>query len=126
MLDSLEIVVLIVSFESRASVVRYASEPGLPGAVVADTQRELFAGYAMGRASVYDVWGPKTWWAYARSLLGGAKLRSSTGDTSQRGGNVLIDPEGIVQMHHVGRGPSDRPSVSTISEVVLAATERRP
>ena len=45
MLDSLDIVVLIVSFESRASVVRYASEPGLPGAVVADTQRELFAGY---------------------------------------------------------------------------------
>ena len=126
MLDSLDIVVLIVSFESRASVVRYASEPGLPGAVVADTQRELFAGYAMGRASVYDVWGPKTWWAYARSLLGGAKLRSSTGDTSQRAGNVRSDPGGIVQVRDVGRGVSDRPSVSTISEVVLAATERRP
>jgi hypothetical protein len=33
-------------------------------------------------------------------------------------GDVLIDPEGIVRVHHVGTGPADRPSVSSLPEIV--------
>ena len=36
------------------------------------------------------------------------------GDIFQRGGDVLIDPTGIVALHHVGNGPADRPPVETI------------
>lgn len=32
----------------------------------------------------------------------------------QRGGDVLIDPAGIVRVHHVGDGPADRPSVESL------------
>jgi len=32
---------------------------------------------------------------------------------------VLIDPDGIVRLHHVGEGPADRPAVSDL----LAAAE---
>jgi hypothetical protein len=35
-------------------------------------------------------------------------------DTSQLGGDVLIDPEGTVRMLHAGSGPADRPSVAAI------------
>jgi hypothetical protein len=30
------------------------------------------------------------------------------------GGDVLIDPTGIVSLHHVGAGPADRPAIETI------------
>ena len=41
---------------------------------------------------------------------------------AQQGGNVLIDPGGIVRCHHIGRGPADRPSV----RVILAARSGLP
>jgi hypothetical protein len=31
---------------------------------------------------------------------------------------VLIDPAGIVQLHHIGQGPADRPPVSLILNLV--------
>ena len=39
-------------------------------------------------------------------------------DIMQRGGDVLIDPNGIVRMHHVGKGPADRPGVEMILKIV--------
>jgi len=49
-----------------------------------------------------------------KEMLKGQKLRKPTGDIFQRGGDVLIDPTGIVRLHHVGKGPADRPTVETI------------
>jgi len=68
----------------------------------------------MFSASFWDVWGPKSWRAYLKDLLRGGKLRKVEGDIFQRGGDVLIDPTGIVALHHVGNGPADRPPVETI------------
>jgi len=44
----------------------------------------------------------------------------------QQGGNVLIDPNGIVRVHHVGRGPADRPSVDRLIAAVLSARDTPP
>ena len=38
----------------------------------------------------------------------------------QRGGDVLIDPDGIVRMHRVGKGPADRPGVERFLQIVAA------
>ena len=65
-------------------------------------------------ASLWDIWGPKTWWVYLREMMKGAKLIKSEGDISQRGGDVLIDPAGIVSLHHIGAGPADRPPVERL------------
>ena len=48
--------------------------------------------YGMLTASLWNIWGPKTWWVYLREMMKGAKLITSEGDISQRGGDVLIDP----------------------------------
>jgi hypothetical protein len=69
-------------------------------------------------ASFWDIWGPKTWWAYLKEFIKGEKLRKSEGDVFQRGGDVLIDPNGIVVLHHIGVGPADRPAVESILEMV--------
>ena len=42
----------------------------------------------------------------------------TTGDNYQRGGDVLIDPDGIVRLHYVGDGPANRPSLDTIFQIL--------
>lgn len=72
-------------------------------------------------ASFWDVWGPKTWWAYLKEPANGTALKTSEGDISRRGGDVLIDPAGTVRLHHVGAGPADRPSVESLLKLVSAS-----
>jgi len=74
----------------------------------------MYRKYGMLTASFWDIWGPKTWWVYLKEISKGAKLRRSEGDISQRGGDVLIDPSGIVSLHHIGAGPADRPPIERL------------
>lgn len=75
----------------------------------------------MYSASFWDVWGPETWWVYLKEIGKGGKVRKSEGDIFQRGGDVLIGPEGIVRFHHIGTGPGDRPPVEAILEKIPPA-----
>lgn len=69
-------------------------------------------------ASFWDVWGPKTWWAYLKEIAKGKRLKKSEGDIFQRGGDVLIDPGGTVRLHHIGVGPADRPTVKALLKTI--------
>ena len=104
----------MVTFENDMFARSYVEETSLSWPLLVDDTRETYRRYGMLTASFWDIWGPGTWWAYAKGLLKGQKLRKSEGDVYQRGGDVLIDPSGIVRLHHVGVGPSDRPSVEAI------------
>jgi len=103
---------VVVTFESDFLARTYVEESSLTWPLLVDDTRETYRGYGMLHASFWDLWGPKSWWAYAKELMRGAKLRKPGGDISQRGGDVLIDPAGIVSLHHVGAGPADRPPVA--------------
>lgn len=84
---------------------QYVEDSGFVWPLLVDEKRELYRGYGMLAASFWDIWGPKNWWAYLKDVLYGQKLQRSQGDSSQRGGDVLIDPTGMVRLHHVGEGP---------------------
>jgi hypothetical protein len=62
--------------------------------------------------------GPRTWWVYFREIVKGGKIRKSEGDIFQRGGDVLVDPYGIVRLHHIGKGPTDRPTLKMILKII--------
>jgi len=104
----------VVTFEHDFLARAYAEETDLSWPLLIDETRETYRSYGMLSASFRDLVGPKTWMAYLRALLAGEKLRRSGGDVYQRGGDVLIDPYGIVVLHHVGSGPADRPEVEEI------------
>lgn len=78
----------------------------------------------MVSASFWDIWGPKTWLAYLRAMLQGYKIKKSKGDIRQRGGDVLIDPKGIIRMHYVGKGTAGRPGINTILHIIEAEAGR--
>jgi len=119
-LEAHNVEVAVVTFEAGFLARAYVEETGLEWPLLVDTDRSLYHAYDMLNASFWDVWGPKTLWAYAKELWSGQKLVKSDGDISQRGGDVLVDPDGIVRLHHVGDGPADRPPVEKILAVIEA------
>ena len=116
--SKLNVKVIVVTFEANLISRSYVEETALPWPLIIDESRELYRSYGMLAASFWDIWGPKTWLAYLKEIIKGRRLKKSEADISQRGGNVLIDPDGIVQMHHVGSGPADRPSVKIFVKII--------
>lgn len=104
--------VLAVTFESAAVARQYAAD--VPWPVLLDSSRELYAAYGMRRESVWNVWGPASWWGFITLLLRGRRLHWPTADVYQMGGDVLIGPDGIVRLHYVSQYPLDRPSVESL------------
>lgn len=107
----------MVTFENDYFARLYVGETGLKWPVLIDEDREAYRYYDMLAASFLDLWGPRSWWAYGKELMKGQKLHKATNDVHQRGGDVLIDPQGIVRLHHVGQGPADRPAVEVLLEI---------
>jgi len=96
----------------------YVQDTGLKWPLLIDEDRTLYRGYGMLHARWWELWGPATIWIYFKELLRGKRPVQSSGDVSQRGGDVLIDPAGIVRLHHIGRTPADRPPVKSILQIV--------
>jgi hypothetical protein len=110
--------VVVVTFEAGFLARRYMEETGLEWPLLVDANRDIYRAYGMLDASFWDVWGPSTWLAYLKEIRRGRLPNKSSGDIRQRGGDVLIDAEGIVRLHHVGFGPADRPEVATILQAI--------
>ena len=121
-LDRLGVQTLVVTFEGREAAREYLEEIRLFWPLLVDTERRLYRAYDMNAARLRHLWGFATMRAYGREALRGRFPRMPRADTGQQGGNVLIDPAGVVRLHHVGRGPADRPTVAS----VLAARAKWP
>ena len=113
-LDRLEVQTLVVTFEGREAARGYLDETGLVWPLLVDTDRRLYRAYHMHKARLRHLWGFATIRAYGREALRGRFPRLPRADSVQQGGNVLIDPAGVVRLHHVGSGPADRPTVATV------------
>jgi hypothetical protein len=109
-----DVAIAVVSFEADRVARAYLQDTQLPWPVLLDRERSLYRAYGMDRAPLRAIWSPSTLLEYARLLRRGRKMSKPTDDTRQRGGDVLIDPSGIVRTHHVGKGPADRPSVASL------------
>ncbi|PLY06030.1 MAG: hypothetical protein C0622_01225 [Desulfuromonas sp.] len=118
--NHLNLKVAVVTFQADFFTHQYITETALEWPLLIDEKRELYRGYGMLSASFWDIWGPKTWWAYLREISKGRRPKKSDADLSQRGGDVLIDPDGIVRLHHVGAGPADRPTIEKILRIIKA------
>ena len=117
-LESLDVAVVIVTFENTSLAQRYAEKTELRWPLLVDDQRKLYRAYGMEHGGWWNVWGWPAWKIYARLLWKGRRLQKATGDTQQLGGDIVVDPAGIVRLHWIGSGPADRPSVDELLSVV--------
>lgn len=113
--------IAVVTFEIDFLARAYVEETSLGWPLLVDDTRETYRNYGMHSASFWDVWGPGTWRAYLKEIGKGERVRKSEGDVYQRGGDVLIGPDGIVRLHHIGAGPADRPAVESILNKIHSA-----
>ncbi|MBN2319935.1 MAG: redoxin domain-containing protein [Acidobacteria bacterium] len=113
-LDRLGVKVVVVTFEQIFPALAYVKKTSLQWPLLVDEKRSLYRAYGMLNAGLLDLWGPATWWAYMKEMARGRLPKKPTGDVNQRGGDVLVDPSGIIRLHHVGKGPADRPPVASI------------
>lgn len=112
---------VVVTFENDYLARCYVEDTALTWPILIDDTRSVYKNYGMLAASFWDVWGFKTWKVYFREMRKGNTLKKSDGDVYQRGGDVLIDPDGIVRLHHIGEGPADRPAVETILNMITGS-----
>lgn len=117
-LEALDVRVAVVTFDKPFLCRAYIEETGLEWPMIIDETRGLYEAYGMLRASFMDVWGPASWLAYLRELRKGQGLKRAGADVMQRGGDVLIDPGGVIRLHHVGKGPADRPDVDALLQAI--------
>lgn len=96
----------------------YVKDTDWPWPLLVDEDRTLYRAYGMESAKLWDLMGPAAMWKYIKLMARGNLPKRPTGDIYQRGGDVLIDPEGMVRVHHVGSGPADRPEVSDLLDAV--------
>ena len=106
--------VFIVTFDDQELAQKYvdANSPDWP--VLRDPDRSVYRALGMGSASWWDLIGPAALWKYFKMFCKGTRPQSGGSDLHQLGGDVLIDPEGILRMLYVSEGPHDRPSMEEI------------
>ncbi len=117
-LEATDASVCIVTFETPQRAIAYARETELPWPLLIDENRVLYEAFGMRRGRRWNLYGPASIWAYLKLFARGRRLRKPHDDIYQLGGDVLIDPEGIVRLHYMGVGPADRPKVSTLLDRV--------
>ena len=111
----------MVSFETISSTWKYLKDTSLPWPVLVDSEKSLYHYFGMGKAGFWDIWGYRTWRAYLKELFQGRLPRKGEGDFQQRGGDVILDPDGLVRLQHIGSGPGDRPEVTQLLQFVKGA-----
>ena len=112
--EKIGVQVLAVSFETIGSTRNYSKDSSLEWPILLDNQKVLYRYFGMRTAGFWDIWGYRTWKAYFRELLRGRLPQKGEGDIQQRGGNVILDADGRVRLHHISKGPGDRPTVKQL------------
>lgn len=117
-LDELDVQVKIVAFDNDFMAKAYVQATGLHWPLLLDCERKLYTAYGMARGSWWAIYNPVSIAKYIWLIIVGQKPGKPGSDWRQLGGDVLIDPEGIIRLHHVSADPHDRPRLREIFEVV--------
>ncbi len=113
------IAVAVVTFDADVLARGYVEQTQLPWPLLIDSQRSVYRSYGLGRASAWAVYGPSSIWQYLKLIFGkGRRVPKPGSDYRQLGGDVLIDPLGMIRFYHASTTPHDRPTVNEILTIV--------
>ena len=116
--EQLGVRVKVVTFDANYMALAYVQSTNMKWPLLVDEDRVLYAAYGMERASWWALMSPLQILKYVRVILRGTRLGKPGKDVRQMGGDVLIDPQGIVRLHHVSLNPNDRPPVESIFDLI--------
>ena len=86
--------------------------------VLLDRERTVYNAYGLERSKLRSK-SPRTLWLYFTRWLQGQKFHDSHGDdTSQLGGDFIVDRNGNLRFIYPSHDPADRPSVDVLLKVL--------
>lgn len=108
--------IVVISFEEPAVVTRYRDEAGIHFRVIADPGRQLYRLFEMQRAAVSQIINWRSLQGYLGLVFGKRRAVKwpSNHDYLQLGGDVVVDPQGLIQLHHASTAPDDRPELEQV------------
>jgi peroxiredoxin len=110
--------ILIISFGILSTVEQWRKETCPDFTVLLDREREVYKTYQLER-SYWRSRSLRTRRVYFKAWLAGKKTHDSHGDdTSQLGGDFIVDRNGILRLVHSSYDPVDRPSVEELIKVI--------
>jgi len=111
--------VVVISFEEPGVVQRYRDEAGIPFRVIADPTRELYRLFQMQRGTASQIINWRSLQGYLGLVFGKRRAVKwpSNHDYLQLGGDVVVDPHGVVQLHHVSAASDDRPALEQVRQL---------
>jgi hypothetical protein len=117
-LDQLNVETKVVTFDADFMAKAYVANIKMTWPLLLDPEQTLYDAYGMRRGSWWAIYGLPSIWNYLKLIFRGRLPGKPGKDWRQLGGDVLIDPNGIIRLHHISTGPHDRPSVDSILEQV--------
>jgi len=109
--------VLIISFGTLPAAQIWLKETCATFDFLLDPDRKIYQAYGLER-SIFRSWNLRTIWTYIKLLSSGKKWRGIQGDSSQLGGDFLIDRDGIIRLAFRSHDPTDRPSVNNLLALI--------
>jgi len=86
--------------------------------ILIDRDRSIYSTYGLER-SCWRSRSLKTRWVYFKAWLSGQKSHDSHGDdTSQLGGDFIVDQNGALRLVYPSHDPTDRPPVGDLLDVI--------
>ncbi len=117
-MKELDMQVAVVTFDDDFMARGYVEQTDLQWPMLLDREVAMYRAYSMDRADLWSIYGPASIWNYLKLISRGRKIEKPGTDLRQLGGDVLIDPAGIVRYHFVSTSPHDRPSPEDIFQHV--------
>jgi peroxiredoxin len=110
--------VYIISFGTLPALQQWMNEVCSTFTVLLDRDRTAYKDYHLERSRLRS-WHPRVVWIYVKRWLQHGEFYESHGDdTSQLGGDFIVDKNGILRLFHPSRDPSDRSSVDELVKVL--------
>jgi peroxiredoxin len=117
-LEELNTQVVIISFGTLPTVQKWMEENCVGFEVLLDRERTVYQAFGLDR-SFWRSRNFKTRWVYFKAWLAGEKSHDSYGDdTSQLGGDFIINKDGILKLVYPSHDPTDRPPLSDLLKVL--------
>ena len=117
--------VRVVTFDQGFILQSYIEETETTWPILIDVKKQLYSAYGLERGSWWKIAGPISILKYLKMMFSGHRPHKPGSDYQQLGGDVLVDPQGIVRYHFASADPHDRPPVNELLQAVdLALTDK--
>lgn len=116
--------VLIVSFGTLPAAQAWLEETCSLFSLLLDKERTVYEAYGLER-SLLRSWNLKTIQRYMELMREGRQWRGIQGDSTQLGGDFVIDAEGVVRLAYYSQDPTDRPPADDLLALLRRIEEER-